>query len=134
MAYWLLKTEPSTYSFADLQKEKRTAWTGVKNAAAQKHMRSMKVGDTLLIYHTGDEKSVVGYGKVLKESYPDPTDKTGKMAAVDIAPGDPVKTPVTLAQIKADPKFKDWGLVRIGRLSVVPTPKEIFDAVARLGK
>lgn len=132
MNYWLVKTEPSTYSFDDLVKEKRTVWSGVKNAAAQLHMRAMKAGDEVLVYHTGDEKAAVGLAKVARGAYTDPTDAAGKMSAVDLAAVRKLATPVTLSTIKADKKFKEWGLVRIGRLSVVPTTKAQFDAVLAL--
>jgi predicted RNA-binding protein with PUA-like domain len=132
MNYWLVKTEPSTYSFDDLVKEKRTVWSGVKNAAAQLHMRAMKAGDQVLVYHTGGEKAVVGVAKVARAAYPDPTDAAGKMSAVDLVPGRKLAAPVTLAAIKADAHFKEWGLVRIGRLSVVPTTRSQFDAVLAL--
>src|SRR6478609_9183960 len=105
MAYWLLKTEPSDYSFDDLVRDGKSAWTGVKNALAQKHLRAMQPGDGLLIYHTGDIKAVVGTGKVLTGSYSDPTDKTGKLVAIDLAPGKSLHHPVSLAQIKADKVF-----------------------------
>lgn len=129
MAYWLVKTEPSTYSFADLQREKRTAWTGVKNAAAQINLRAMKVGDQVLVYHTGNEKAVVGVAKVMRAAYADPTDEAGKLVAVDLAAGEKLAEPVTLAAIKADKRFKEWGLVRIGRLSVVPTTGDQYHSI-----
>ena len=119
---------------ADLQREKRTAWTGVKNAAAQINLRAMKVGDEVLVYHTGDEKAVVGTAKVVRAAYADPTDKAGKLVAVDLAAGEKLAVPVTLAAIKGDKRFKEWGLVRIGRLSVVPTTGEIFEAVTEMGE
>ncbi len=129
MAYWLLKTEPSTYSFDDLVREKRTAWTGVANAAALKNMRGMKKGDELLIYHTGDEKAVVGRGTVVRDAYADPAAGDEKLVAVDIAVGSRLARPVTLAEIKAEKKLANWGLVRIGRLSVVPTTEAEFNWV-----
>ncbi|HVT79049.1 MAG TPA: EVE domain-containing protein [Phycisphaerae bacterium] len=129
MAHWLVKTEPSTYSWDDLVKEGGTAWTGVKNAAAQLHMRAMKAGDEVLFYHTGDEKAVVALAKVARAAYPDPTNPGGKAVAVDLGPVRKLKQPVTLAQIKADKRFKDWGLVKIGRLSVVPTTSEQWKAL-----
>lgn len=135
MAYWLLKTEPSAYSFEMLAKEKRTAWTGVKNAAARIHLRAMKRGDTVLIYHTGGEKAVVGIARVVKEAYPDPTVKAdGNAVAVEIAAERELPKPVALAQIKADKRFAGWDLLRIGRLSVVPTTEAQFDAVDLLSR
>ena len=133
MAYWLLKTEPSEYSFADLVREKRAGWSGVSNAAALKNMRAMAKGDEVLMYHTGDEKAVVGRAVVAKAAYPDPNEKNAKLVVVDITPRKPVGKPVTLAAIKADPRFAEWGLVKIGRLSVVPTTKEQFAAILALG-
>jgi predicted RNA-binding protein with PUA-like domain len=125
MAHWLLKTEPSDYSFADLQRDKRTAWTGIANALALKNLRSMAKGDDLLIYHTGSEKSVVGTAKVAQAAKGD--------LPVEITPGKPLPIPVPLARIKADLRFADWGLVKIGRLSVVPTSPEQFAAILQLG-
>lgn len=113
--FYLLKTEPSTYSFADLQREKRTVWDGVTNPAAVKNLREMKAGDELVIYHSGDEKSAVGTAKVVAV---DPTDP--KTPVVTIKAGKPVAHPKTLAQIKADRRFKESPLVRQSRLSVVP--------------
>ncbi len=132
MAHWLVKTEPSTYSFDDLVKEGRTAWTGIKNAAARIHLRAMKVGDEVLVYHTGDEKSAIGIAKVVRAAYPDPTMTDDKGVAVDLAVGRRFKQPVTLAQVKADKRFKEWGLVKIGRLSVVPTTPQQFAALVAL--
>jgi predicted RNA-binding protein with PUA-like domain len=132
MACWLLKTEPSTYSFADLQREKKTAWSGVTNALAQKHLRAAAVGDDLLVYHTGGEKAVVGRAKVTKSAYPDPADKAGKRVVIDIAAGPALPNPVPLGQIKDDPRLAAWPLVKIGRLSVVPTSPAEFAAVIEL--
>src|SRR5436190_24052101 len=105
MAYWLVKTEPSAYSFADLVREKKTAWTGVKNAAAQINLRAMKAGDQVLVYHTGDEKAVVGLAKVARAAYADPTDKDGKRVAVDLAAGEGLSRPVTMPEIRKDARF-----------------------------
>jgi predicted RNA-binding protein with PUA-like domain len=117
---WLFKEEPTHYSFDDLTRDGKTSWTGVKNALAQKHLRSVKKGDRIFYYHTGDEKAVVGEMKASGDAYPDPGDKSGKLYAVDVAPGKKLARPVTLAEIKADPSFKDFPLVRISRLSVMP--------------
>ena len=124
MSYWLLKTEPSTYSFADLEREKVTTWDGVTNPVALKHLRTMAPGDECLIYHTGDEKRVVGTAKVVKAAYPDPKLKDPRIVVVDLAAGKPLARPVTLAEVKADDRFADWELVRIGRLSVMPVSPE----------
>src|SRR6478736_7930516 len=117
---WLFKEEPTHYNFDDLVKDKKTVWSGVKNPLAQKHLRSVKKGDRIFYYHTGDEKSVVGIAKALYDAYPDPKDKTGKQSVVDVAPVKKLAQPVTLASIKADAAFKSFPLVRISRLSVMP--------------
>jgi predicted RNA-binding protein with PUA-like domain len=116
---WLLKTEPSTYSYADLEKEGRAVWDGVKNPFALRNMREMKAGDRVVIYHTGDEKSAVGLAEVTREAYPDPKKKDPKLLVVDLRAAGPLASPVTLATIKASPLFKDSPLVTQGRLSVV---------------
>lgn len=126
MPSWLLKTEPSTYSFADLQRDKRTAWTGVTNAAALIHMRNMRKGDLAFIYHTGDEKQIVGLAEVVSNPYPDPDAGNPKLVAVDLKPKRALKKPVTLAQIKTDARFKNFDLVRISRLSVMPVPADLW--------
>ena len=117
---WLFKEEPSHYSFDALVKDRKTVWSGVKNPLAQKHLRAVKKGDRIFYYHTGDEKSVVGIATALVDAYPDPGDKSGKQAVVDVAPVKKLQRPVTLAEIKADARFKDFPLVRISRLSVMP--------------
>ena len=117
---WLFKEEPTHYSFDDLKRDGKTSWTGVKNALAQKHLRSVKKGDPIFYYHTGDEKAVVGVMKASGDAYPDPKDPSGKLFAVDVTPGKKLARPVTLAEIKSDPAFKDFPLVRISRLSVMP--------------
>ena len=132
MAYWLLKTEPSDYSFQDLAAEKRAVWTGVSNAAALKNMRAMQKGDEVLIYHTGDERAVVGLAKIVKRPHVPAGEKNEKLVVVEVAAGKPLPRPVGLAEIKADARFKEWGLVKIGRLSVVPTTAEQFAAVLAL--
>jgi predicted RNA-binding protein with PUA-like domain len=125
MAHWLLKTEPGAYAFADLVREGRTAWTGVKNPAAQKHLRAMQAGDEVLVYHTGDEKAAVGVARVARAAHPDPTSPGGKLACVDLEPGAALASPVTLASLKAHPAFAGSPLVSQGRLSVVPvTPAQ----------
>jgi len=132
MAYWLLKTEPGTYCFDDLVREKTTTWNGISNAAALKHLRSAKVGDHVFVYHTGDEKQIVGTATVVKAAYPDPAENDDKLVVIDLRAGNPLKKPVTLAQIKADRRLAGWDLVRIGRLSVVPTSPEQWNAVMEL--
>ena len=126
---WLFKEEPTHYSYDSLVKDKRTVWSGVKNPLAQKHLRSVKKGDRIFYYHTGDEKSVVGIAKALGDAYPDPKDKTGKQSVVDVAPVKKLVSPVTLAAIKADAAFKTFPLVRISRLSVMPVTDDEWDAI-----
>ena len=118
MADWLLKTEPSAYSFAELEKAKKTVWDGVRNPAALRNLRAMKVGDRVAIYHTGDEKAAVGLASVVREAYPDP--KAPGFAVVELEAGKPLARAVTLAEMKALPVFAESPLVRQGRLSVVP--------------
>jgi predicted RNA-binding protein with PUA-like domain len=117
---WLFKEEPSNYSFDELVKDKKTVWSGVKNPVAQRHLRSVKKGEQIFFYHTGDEKSVVGVAKALGDAYPDPADAAGKAYVVDVGPVKKLARPVTLKAIKADAWFKDFELVRISRLSVMP--------------
>jgi predicted RNA-binding protein with PUA-like domain len=117
---WLFKEEPTHYGFDTLVKDKKTVWSGVKNPLAQKHLRAVQKGDRIFYYHTGNEKAVVGIAKALGDAYPDPKDKTGKPSVVDVRPSKKLPRPVTLAEIKADPAFKTFPLVRISRLSVMP--------------
>jgi predicted RNA-binding protein with PUA-like domain len=131
---WLFKEEPSNYSFDALVKDKKTVWSGVKNPLAQKHLHSVKRGDRIFYYHTGDEKAVVGIVKALGDAYPDPQDKSGKAAVVDVGPVKKLGRPVTLAEIKADPAFKDFALVRISRLSVMPVSDDQWRRIENLGE
>src|SRR3954469_3395518 len=117
---WLFKEEPTHYGFDALVKDKKTVWSGVKNPLAQKHLRSVRKGDRIFYYHTGDEKAVVGTAKALADAYTDPDDASGKAAVVDVAPVKKLPRPVTLAEIKASAAFKTFPLVRISRLSVMP--------------
>lgn len=138
MAMYLVKTEPSTYSFADLQRDKKTTWTGVTSPAALIQLRLMKVGDEVLVYHTGDEKAIVGLAKVVKGAYEDPdnpgTNDRGepKYAVVDLAAVKAVKKQVTLAEIKADARFKEFGLVKQSRLSVMAVTSPEFSALKNM--
>ena len=129
---WLFKEEPSHYNFDALVKDKKTVWSGVRNPLAQKHLRSVKKGDAIFYYHTGDEKSVVGIARAMGDAYADPKDKSGKAAVVDIAPVKKLTRPVTLAEIKADPAFKDFALVRISRLSVMPVSAAEWRRIEKL--
>ncbi|HWZ84599.1 MAG TPA: EVE domain-containing protein [Thermoanaerobaculia bacterium] len=117
---FLFKEEPTHYSYDDLVRDGKTSWTGVKNPLAQRHLRSVKKGDRIFYYHTGDEKSVVAIAKATGDAYPDPKDGDGKLFAVDVAPVKKLPRPVTLAEVKASAAFKDFPLVRISRLSVMP--------------
>ena len=118
MAYFLLKTEPSTYSWADLEKQKRATWDGVANPVAIQHMRAAKTGDRVVIYHTGDERRAVGLAEIVSEARPDPTE--ARQVVFDLVPVKHLVLPVELAALKAAPAFADSPLVKMGRLSVVP--------------
>jgi predicted RNA-binding protein with PUA-like domain len=124
MSYWILKTDADTYPFDRLVSERRTVWDGVSNALALKHIRSMAKGDHALIYHSGDEKALVGLARIVSDPYPDPKAKDSKLAVVEVEAGERLARPVTLAAIKADPAFAELGLVRMSRLSVIPVPPE----------
>ena len=128
----MFKEEPSNYSYDDLARDGKTSWTGVKNPLAQKHLRSVKKGDRIFFYHTGDEKSVVGIAKAAGPAYPDPKDKSGKLYAVDVEPVKKLKTPVTLASIKADAFFADFALVRMSRLSVMPVNDDQWERIVKM--
>ena len=121
-SYWILKTDTDTYSFDQLERDRRTAWDGISNALALKHIRSMKPGDLALIYHSGDERALVGLARIASKPYPDPKSDDPRLVAVDIQAGKRLARPVTLAAVKADPAFADLGLVRMSRLSVIPVP------------
>src|SRR4051812_5182945 len=134
---WLFKEEPSNYSYDAFAKDKKTVWSGVRNPVAQRNLRSVKKGDSVFYYHTGDEKSVVGIAKAACDAYPDPSDETGKAHVVDIVPVKKLKRAVTLKEIKADQFFSDFALVRISRLSVMPVTdaqwKKIESLAAKAG-
>jgi predicted RNA-binding protein with PUA-like domain len=135
MAYWLLKTEPETFSW-DHQLErgsKGEPWTGVRNFTARRHMKEMKKGDHAFFYHTGEEKQVVGIVEVIRESYPDPSDREGKFLAVDVKALEPLPKPVTLAAIKAEARLKDMALVKYSRLSVQPVTAAEWKIVCHMG-
>ena len=129
---WLFKEEPTHYSFYALVEDKKTVWSGVKNPLAQKHLRAVRKGDRIFYYHTGNEKAIVGIAKALADAYPDPKDKTGKQAVVDVAPSKKMPRPVTLAEIKADPAFNTFPLVRISRLSVMPVTDAEWERIETL--
>src|SRR5436305_13626183 len=117
---WLFKEEPTHYNFDAFAADKKTVWSGVKNPVAQKHLRGVRKGDRIFYYHTGGEKAVVGIARALTNAYADPSDPSGKLSVVDIAPVKKLPRPVTLKEIKADRAFKDFPLVRLSRLSVMP--------------
>ena len=134
MNYWLVKQEPESYSFSDFQKEGRTDWTGVRNYTARNNLKAMKTGDKVFYYHSGDEKAVVGLAKVTKSFFPDPTADDDAWVAVELEAGKPVKQPVTLAEIKANPKLSNMALVKLSRLSVSAVTKDEFDEIVRMSK
>ena len=130
---WLFKEEPSHYGYDAFVKDKKAVWSGVKNPVAQRNLRSVKKDDNVFYYHTGDEKSVVGIARASCDAYPDPKDKTGKAHVVDVVPVKKLARPVTLKEIKADPFFKDFALVRISRLSVMPVTDAQWKKIETLG-
>jgi len=135
MAYWLVKSEPGSWSWDQQVKDgaKGTPWTGVRNFTAKANLEKMKKGDRAFFYHSGEGKEIVGVVEVIKESYPDPTDKTKAFVVVDFKAVEPLKTPVTLEAIKKDPKLKDMALVKFSRLSVQPVTADEWKAVCKMG-
>ncbi|MBM3610855.1 MAG: EVE domain-containing protein [Alphaproteobacteria bacterium] len=131
--YWLLKSEPSTWSWDQMQQKKTTCWDGVRNFQAQKFMNQMKKGDLGFFYHSNIGKEIVGVIKVIREFYPDPTDETGRFGAVDVEAITPFKTPVSLARIKATPALHNLLLIRQSRLSVMPVENEIWEIIYKMG-
>jgi predicted RNA-binding protein with PUA-like domain len=134
MTYWLFKEEPDCYSWQQLEKDGATVWSGVANSLAQRHLRAIRPGDLVFFYATGDVKAVVGIMQAASEPYPDPAAKDPKLVAVKVAPVRPLPRPVTLAEIKADPSFADWELVRISRLSVMPVPAPLWRKIETMAK
>jgi len=132
MRHWLLKSEPSAYSWEQLLKDGRTEWSGVRNHQAAANLKAMKRGDHAFFYHSGEGKEIVGIAEIVKEAYPDPSDKEGRFVMVDVKPVEPVKTPVTLAAIKAEKQLADFALVRQSRLSVVPVSAEEWRLVCKM--
>jgi len=130
MAHWLVKSEPSVYSYDQLEKEKETRWDGIRNYAARLHLRAMKKGDTVLFYHSNEGLDIVGIAKVSKEAYQDPTTKDD-WSAVDLQPFKKLKKPVTLDDIKKDKSLANMALVRIGRLSVQPVTDKEFETIMK---
>ncbi len=132
MARFLVKTEPSTYSFATLQRDRRTVWDGISNPVALKHLATIRKGDTVVVYHTGDEKQAVGLAAAASDSYPDPKTKDPKVPVVDLAFEKALPKPVTLAQVKADALLKTSDLARLPRLSVMPLSEAQFQRLMKL--
>ena len=133
MAYWLVKSEPGAWSWDDQVREGVTSWTGVRNHQAALNLKAMKLGEKAFFYHSVDEKRIVVVVEVVKEAYPDKTDPAGRFVTVDLKAVKPVPEPVTLAQIKADPRMADFGLVRQSRLSVVPVDDAHWKIIYGLG-
>ncbi len=133
MNYWLVKSEPETYSWQQLEKDGIIRWDGVRNFQARNNLKGMKKGDMLLFYHSINQKQVVGIAKVQKEHYPDPTTNDVRWVAVDIEPVRPLKNTVTLPKIKHDQRLENIALLKQSRLSVMPLSKEEFDAIVELG-
>lgn len=132
MAYWLVKSEPSAYSWEQLEKDKQTDWTGVRNYAARNHLKAMKKGDEVFFYHSNEGLEIVGIAKVAKEAYPDKTAKEGDWVCIDLKPYKKLKQPVSLDLIKKEKRLKDMALVRIGRLSVQPVTEKEHDVILEL--
>lgn len=133
MNYWLVKSEPEKYSWEKFNKEGRTFWDGVRNYQARNNLRAMQQGDLVLFYHSNEGKEIVGIAKVAKEAYQDPTTSDPNWVVVDLVPVEPLKKPVSLAQVKAEERLKDIHLVRQGRLSVISLRPDEFDLILEMG-
>ncbi|MFZ5719674.1 MAG: EVE domain-containing protein [Pseudomonadota bacterium] len=131
-SYWLVKSEPAKYAYADLERDGRTVWDGVRNNAAALHLKAMKVGDEVLYYHSQEGLAVVGIARVVKEAFPDTTDPTGRFVAVELAPVRALKRPVTLKEMKAEPTLAKLEMIRQGRLSVSPVRPEEWQAILKM--
>ena len=131
---WLVKEEPTHYSFDQFVADGSTVWSGVKNPLAQKNLRAMQKGDRVFYYHTGNEKAVVGTAKVTAAAYPDPKDKSGRLVVVELVPEKKLPRPVTLAEIKAAGRFADFPLVRLPRLSVMPVTDDQWAAIEAMSR
>jgi predicted RNA-binding protein with PUA-like domain len=134
MNYWLCKQEPSSYNIDKLEKEKTTTWDGVHNNLAIKHINSMKKGDQAFFYHSGDEKQIVGVMEIASNPYSNPKEKDRRFVVVDVKYKKRLKRPVTLAEIKSNKKFKDWDLLRISRLSVMPVSSQIWNEILEISQ
>jgi len=133
MNYWMVKQEPGSYSFDDFVKDKKTDWTGVRNYQARNFLRDMKKGDEVLFYHSGDERAVVGFATVSKPAFPDPTAEDDAWVAVELKAGKKLKKPVTLVQVKAEPKLANILLVKNGRISVMSLSEDEYDQIVLMG-
>jgi predicted RNA-binding protein with PUA-like domain len=133
-AKWLFKSDPDTYSFADLERDGQTRWDGVSNNLALKHLRSVRRGDQALIYHTGDEKAVVGLAEVVSDAYPDPKQKDSRLVVVDVKAAGRLARSVSLDEIKKQAALKNFDLVRLPRLSVMPVSEAQWNAIMKLAK
>ncbi|PYJ69813.1 MAG: EVE domain-containing protein [Verrucomicrobia bacterium] len=132
-SFWLVKQEPSSYSWSDFVAEGETSWTGVRNFAARNNLRKMRKGDEVLFYHSGEEKAVVGIAKVTRTAYPDSTATEGDWSAVDLAPLKPLRKPMALREIKSNPRLKEIALVRQSRLSVMPLTDQQSNEIVKMG-
>src|SRR5215212_10116284 len=132
MAYWLIKSEPSTYSWDQFVEDKQTFWDGVRNYAARNNLKAMKKGDEVFFYHSNEGLEIVGIAKVSKEAYQDPSTNEAAWVAVDFKPVKKLKRPVTMQEMKSDDRFKDMALLRLGRLSVQPVKEDEWNAVIEL--
>jgi predicted RNA-binding protein with PUA-like domain len=133
MAYWLLKTEPSHYSWDDLERDRRTVWDGVTSPTALKHIRAVKRGDEAIVYHTGEERRAVAIARIVSAPYPDPSSADPRLVVFDLAPVRRLPNPVTLADVKADPAFAGFDLVRLPRVSVMPVAEAHWRRLLKLG-
>jgi predicted RNA-binding protein with PUA-like domain len=131
---WLFKTEPGAYAWADLERDRRTVWEGVKNALALRHLAAVRTGDEVLVYHTGDEKAAIGIARVVRGAYPDPAAGDPTRVVVDLAPVAALPRPVTLAAMRADPKLAGFDLLRLPRLSVMPVPPACWAAIVAMAR
>jgi predicted RNA-binding protein with PUA-like domain len=131
-SFWLVKSEPSKYAYADLERDGRTVWDGVRNNTAALHLKAMKLGDEVLYYHSQEGLEVVGVATVVKEAFPDPSDPAGRFVAVELAPVRPLRKPVSLAQMKASPALADMAMIKLFRLSVSPVRPAEWKAIMEM--
>jgi predicted RNA-binding protein with PUA-like domain len=134
VSQWLVKEEPEHYGYAQLERDRKTVWAGVRNPLAQKHLRSIRKGDRIFYYHTGKEKAVVAIARAASDAYPDPGDSSGKLFVVDVVPDQKLQRPVTLAEIKAQQAFASFPLVRMSRLSVMPVTDAEWTRIEKMSR